>query len=365
MSPWSREGQAEDPAPQEVGDRVAVRRIELFNRPSQVARDQSVMLLLAHSFEMLLKATILQQRGRIRDRGEQYTYRFGRCINIAHSELSVLDSADLPMLWAIKQDRNAAAHDTVTFSEDMLWLHVRSGVTIFAKVLSTAFKEALPAVIRSRAIPVSALPPTDARAAIKREMQDLAAMLKPGLRQGEDAKARIRPLLALDGAVTGREEAPTEVELDRAVTAFRQGKEWEEVFPGLATLEIAASPGAGAQEVSLRISKTGEGPAVRLAKPGEETGALLYRKSDPFDEYGITLSEFGAKLGVSQSDGYALTWYIKLKDDPAAYYCRKTKAGNIQFQGLSARALDLARKEIAKSSFSWSKVRAAYKNRTP
>lgn len=339
--------------------------IELFNRPSQVARDQSVMLMLAHSFEMLLKAIIFQKRGTIRDKGEQYTYRFGRCINVAHSELNLLDAADLPMLWAIKQDRNAAAHDTVAFSEDMLWLHVRSGVTIFGRLLSAAFNEDLPDVIPSRVIPVSALPPTDARAAIEREMQDIAAMLKPGLRQGDDAKARIRPLLALDGAVTGREEAPTELELDRAVSAFRQGTTWEAVFPGLATLELAATPGAGAQEVSLRISKAGEGPAVRLAKPGEETGALLYRKSDPFDEYGIRLSDFGAKLEVSQSDGYALTWYLKLKDDPAAYYCRKTKAGNIQFQGLSARALDRARREVAKPSFTWSKVRSAYKSRDP
>lgn len=337
--------------------------IELFNRPSQVARDQSVMLMLAHSFEMLLKAIIFEKRDRIRDKGEQYTYKFGRCINIVHSELKVLDAGDLPMLWAIKQDRNAAAHDTVAFSEDILWLHVRSGVTIFGRLLAAAFKEDLPDVIPSRVIPVSSLPPTDARAAIEREMQDIAAMLKPGLRQGDDAKARIRPLLALDGAVTGREDAPTEVELDRAVKAFRQGGKWEDVFPGLTTLEIATTPGAGAQEVSLRISKAGEGPAVRLAKPGEETGALLYRKSDPFDEYGIKLSEFGSKLGVSQSDGYALTWCMKLKDDSAAYYCRTTKAGNIQFQGLSARALDLARKEIAKPSFQWTKVRMAYKNR--
>jgi hypothetical protein len=108
--------------------------IELFNRPSQVAREQSVMLLLAHSFEMLLKALIFQRRGTIRDKGEQYTYRFGRCINIVHSELNLLDVADLPMLWAIKQDRNAAAHDTFAFSEDMLWLHVRSGVTIFGRL---------------------------------------------------------------------------------------------------------------------------------------------------------------------------------------------------------------------------------------
>jgi hypothetical protein len=226
------------------------------------------MLMLAHAFEMLLKAIIFQKRGTIRDKGEPYTYRFGRCINIVHSDLKLLDGADLPMLWAIKQDRNSTAHDTVAFSEDMLWLHVRSGVTIFGKLLDGAFKEDLPSVIPSRVIPVSGLPPTDACAVIEREMQDIAAMLKPGLRQGEDAKARIRPLLALDGAVTGREEAPTEIELDLAVTAFRQNKRWAEVFPGLATLEIATTPGAGAQEVSLRISKAGEGPAVSAGQAG-------------------------------------------------------------------------------------------------
>ncbi len=115
--------------------------IELFNRPSQLARDQSVMLMVAHSFEMLLKAIIFQKRGTIRDKGDQYTYKFGRCINVAHSELNLLDTADLPMLWAIKQDRNAAAHDTIAFSEDMLWLHVRSAVTIFGKLVSTAFHQ--------------------------------------------------------------------------------------------------------------------------------------------------------------------------------------------------------------------------------
>lgn len=338
--------------------------VELFNRPSDIARDQSVMLLLAYAFEMLLKAVIFQQRGRIHEKGDQYTYKLSRCINIAHSELSVLDAADLPMMWAIKQDRNAAAHDIIAFSEDMLWLHVRSGLTIFGRLLQSAFGEDLPAAIPSRVIPVSALPPTDARAAIEREMQDIAGMLKPGLRQGEDAKARIRPLLALDGAVTGREESPTEVELDRAVTAFRQGQGWETVFPGLATLEITTPPGAGGQEVTLRISRAGVGPAVRLAKPGEEQGALLYRKSDSFDEYGINLSDFGAKLGVSQQDGYALTWYLELKKDPASYYCRKTKAGNIQFQGLSARALDLARKEMAKPGFNWDVARKAYRQRS-
>jgi hypothetical protein len=333
--------------------------VELFNRPSQVARDQSVMLMLAHSFEMLFKAIIFQARGTIRERGEQYTFKLGKCINIVHSELKVLEADDLPIVWAIKQDRNAAAHDSVAFSEDMLWLHVRSAVTIFSKLLEAAFKENLRDVIPSRVIPVSAQPPNDACAVIEREMQDIKEMLKPGLRRADEAKARIRPLLALDGSVDGREVAPTELELDRAVEAFRKGKAWQEVFPGLADLEISAAPGAGAQEISLRISKTGEGPAVRLAKPGEE-GALLFRKSNPWDEYGIKLTDFGKKLGIGTYAGHALAWQLKLKDDPASYFVKTTEAGNIQFQGFSARALELAKTAMATPGFDLAPIVKAY-----
>jgi len=48
---------------------------------------------------------------------------------------------------------------TPSRSEDMLWLHVRSAVTIFGKLLSTAFHQNLPAAIPSRVIPITALPP--------------------------------------------------------------------------------------------------------------------------------------------------------------------------------------------------------------
>lgn len=336
--------------------------VELFNRPSQTARDQAVMLMLAHSFEMLLKAIIFQERGRIRENGEVYTFKFGRCINIVDSELKVLDAEDLPMIWAIKQDRNSAAHDTVAFSEDLLWLHVRSGVTIFSKLLKKAFNEDLNEVIPSRVVPVSALPPTDASAVIAREMQDIAAMLKPGLRRAADARARIRPLLALDGSVTGREDSPTEQELDRAVAAFRTGKDWADVFPGLASLEISPSL-SGGQEVTLRIAKSGEGPPVRLARPGEEAGALLYRKSNPFDEYGISLSSFGSRLGISQYQGHAVIWHLKLKDDSTCYFVRRTDNGNIRFQGLSAKALEVARTAIEKKSFNLPKVVRDYGSR--
>ena len=339
--------------------------MELFNRPSPIARDQAVMLMLAHSFEMLLKAIIFQARGTIRDKGDAYTYKLGRCINIAHSDLKVLEPDHLPIVWAIKQDRNASAHDSVAFSEDMLWLHVRSAVSIFGELLDKAFGEDLKKVITARAVPVNAAPPTDASAVIEREMRDIAEMLGPGLRRADDAKARIRPLLALDGSVTGREEAPMEAELDRAVAAFRKGQAWQTVFPGLASLEITQIPGGSTQEVTLRIAKAGKGPAVRSAKPGEEESALIYRKSSTFDEYSVKLTEFGPKLGLSINEGYALAYHLRLKDDPDCYFLKLTKNGNIQHQGFSAKAFDLGRKEIAKPNFKTNlpKMVATYKNR--
>ncbi len=39
--------------------------VEIFNRPSDVARAHSVLILLHHVFEMLLKAAILRRTGNI------------------------------------------------------------------------------------------------------------------------------------------------------------------------------------------------------------------------------------------------------------------------------------------------------------
>ncbi|MFD1841365.1 DUF3644 domain-containing protein [Paracidovorax cattleyae] len=47
--------------------------IELFNRPAETGRSHGVLILLQHSFEMLLKAMILQSTGSIHAKGEKYT----------------------------------------------------------------------------------------------------------------------------------------------------------------------------------------------------------------------------------------------------------------------------------------------------
>lgn len=272
--------------------------VELFNRPASTARESSVLLLLGHSFEMLLKAAIYQDRGTIQDPGDPTSYGFGRAINIAASDLRIVDDDEVTVLRAIKQDRDAAAHNIVAMSDDLLWLHVRSAVTTFARVLRDTFAADITDIVPARVVPVAALPPSDPVAVVEREMGEIAQLLAPNTRRGEEARARLRPLLALDGSVTGREEVPAEIEIDRAVRSLRAGKDWRAVFPGLASLALSEAPVPGSQEVTLKVSRSDDGVPVRAAAPGES--ALLYRAMDPFQEFNIKLSEFGTKLGLSR-----------------------------------------------------------------
>jgi hypothetical protein len=67
---------------------------------------------------------------------------------------------------------------------------------------------------------------------------------------------------------------------------------------------------------------------------------------DPFQEFNIKLTDFGSRLGLSRQEGSAIVWELNLKGDERAYFVKRTSAGNIIYQGLSARALHLAREAI-------------------
>lgn len=321
--------------------------VELFNRPVATARDHAVLILIAHAFEMLLKAAIYQDRRSIRQPGSDYTHSLEKCVNIALSDLGLLSDDDVPILMALKQDRDAAAHDNIAMSDDLLWIHVRAAVTVFDRLLRDAFDQRLADVLPNRVLPVSASPPTDVGLVIDHEVEHLRRLLAPGRRMTAEARGRLRPLLALDGAASGRQEAPTEHEVTRAETAMREGRGWRTVFPGLAGLELASDPGGDAQQVVLRIGRDPDGVPVRVASGDETDEALVYRDVNVFDKYGIALSSFGERLELSRQQGYAVIYALRLKDDPHCYYVRRTARGGITFQGLSRRALERAREALS------------------
>lgn len=109
--------------------------IELFNRPSPAGREHATVMMAAHAFEMLLKAAIYEERRRVQFSGSDRSFDLGKCVSVAETSLGIIDAGDRVVLLALKEDRDAATHDVISMSDDVLWLHLRSAVTIFRKAL--------------------------------------------------------------------------------------------------------------------------------------------------------------------------------------------------------------------------------------
>jgi hypothetical protein len=65
---------------------------------------------------------------------------------------------------------------------------------------------------------------------------------------------------------------------------------------------------------------------------------------------------------LNQHQGQAIIEHLRLKHDDRAYFVRRTRNGNIHFQGLSARALELAKRALA-DGLGVDEVTAAYNGR--
>jgi hypothetical protein len=321
--------------------------IELFNRPSPSGREHATVMMTAHAFEMLLKAAIYEQRGKVKFSGSDRSFDLGKCTAVAETSLGIIDAGDRVVLLALKEDRDAATHDVISMSDDVLWLHLRSAVTIFRKVLLGLTGQDLTDVMPGRVLPVSASPPTDVGLVVGKEIEQIAALLRPGLRRTAEARARMIPLMSLDRAARGETEPPSEVEVNRALKAVRETGDWTAVFPGVGGLQLVGGPRPSdqVQEISLKIDpKRGE-LAVRLAQGGED--ALAYREVDTFDRYSIKLGAFGGKLGLTRHQGLAVIHALGLRSDAKCYREKLTANGHVQFQGLSNVALERAKRALS------------------
>lgn len=320
--------------------------IELFNRPSPTGREHATVMLAAHAFEMLLKGAIYEQRKKVKFSGSDRSFDLGKYVTVAETSLGVIDGGDRVVLLALKDDRDAATHDVILMSDDVLWLHLRSAVTIFRKVPLSLTGQDLTDVMPGRVLPVSATPPTEVGLVVGKEAEQIAELLRPGKRRNAEARARLLPLMSLDRAARGETEPPTEAEINRTLRELKESSDWTSAFPGVVGLQLVGSPRPSeqVQEISLRIDpKRGEVP-VRLARDGEEAAA--YREVDTFDRYSLKLSKLGEKLGLTRHQAYAVVHHLGLKSDPACYRCKKTAKGNIAWQGLSNLALDRVRKAL-------------------
>jgi hypothetical protein len=184
---------------------------------------------------MLLKASLLHRGGKIREPRAKQTIGFDACVRKALSDGSMkfLTREQALTLQSINSLRDAAQHHLVDLSEQHLYLHAQSAVTLFRDLLKTVFNRDLTSDLPERVLPVSTTPPADIATLFDTEIDHIKTLLRPKSRRRVEAYARLRGLAILEGAIQGERIQPGSGDLNKLAQKIQGGESWDKFFPGV------------------------------------------------------------------------------------------------------------------------------------
>jgi len=322
--------------------------VELFNRPHDRGRVSSTLIMLDHSFEMLMKAAILHRGGPIREKRAKETIGFDKCVrrSLSDGKIRYLSEEQALVLQAINGLRDAAQHHLLDISEGQLYIHVQSGVTLFRDLLKSVFQHQLSTYLPTRVIPVSTSPPTDLATLFESEVAEVQKLLKPGRRRRLQALARLRPLAILDAAIKGEKGQPSDAELRRLSHEVAEGRPWTGLFRGAAAVEIAAD-GTG-PSLSLRLWKK-EGIPIQLVAEGTPSASVVaVKRVDELSFYSLGAKQLAEKVGLTMPKAIAVVDHLDLRKDQECY--KEFKIGKNVFKRYSPKAIDVIKEALKKES---------------
>jgi len=287
-----------------------------FNSYDDEGRICSVLLHLQHSCEMLLKAVLVQNRVKVFDDKSGKSIGFDRALNLCRQGhgLTEIEAGTMRMIDAL---RGAEQHWFTIIEEDVLYLHTRALVTVFDAYLKRALDLDLSSRIPARVLPVSTKPPGDFDFLVDREYKLIAELLMPGKRKRDEARGRIRALLAMEG-LAADEVQISEKDINRIERAVKAGSALEEVFPRLNT--IASTFEGEGPAVTVHFSKK-EGAAVRFVAGDDPHGAAAVREVDLQKKFYMGAMELAKVLKLKAPRALALRRCLNIDEDPS---CRHT-----------------------------------------
>src|ERR1039457_7004843 len=313
--------------------------VEVFNRPWDRGRVEAVLIHLDHSFELLLKAAILQKGGRIRERGEPMTIGFDRCVRVGLSDAKVqlLAHEDAVILRSINTLRDAAQHHLVDLAEQHLYIHAQAGLTLFRSIMHSVFERDLALELPARVLPISTTPPVDLATLFDTEVQEVRKLLEPGKRQRLEAMAKLRGLAIVNGAIAGTTALPSPADLYGLSKAVAGGKQWNDLFPGVATVSLTVTGGTGPQ-IGLRITKK-DGIPVHIVRDEAASGTpvIAVKRVDELGFYNLGRDDLADKVGLNKMMTTAMIWHLQLQGD--ADYHKEIQIGSQRFQRYSPKAI--------------------------
>lgn len=288
------------------------RAVTAFNSCDDDARVTTILLHTQHAAEMLLKAILVQKKARVFDPGKQTSIGFEKCVKLA-TQYARLTAGEAGLLRAIDAFRDAEQHWMIVLPEEILFLHVRGFVTLFDELLKRALGDALAAHLPARVLPISTQPPVGFDILVDREYNQIRDLLAPGKRQRDEARGRIRALLAMESHAA-EEVDMSEADIDRVEKAIRSGTLRAVVFPRLGGLSVQTS-GDG-PFVQVRFTKTEDGAPVRFIAADDPTEAAAVREVDLQRRFYISPARLAELLKISTHQSHRLRQKMGVDSDP-------------------------------------------------
>jgi hypothetical protein len=204
------------------------------------------------------------------DPNKRTSISFEKCVNLA-TQRAKLTQEEAGLLRAVDALRDAEQHWLIIVPEDVLYLHARGFITTFDDLLKRTLDDTLADHLPSRVLPISTQPPIGFNLLVDREFKQVRELLRPGKRQRDEARGRIRTLLAMESHVAPEVDI-SEADIDGVETAIRSNKSRGDVFPRLGNLDTQIS-GTGATVRVHFPKKAGEGAPVRFIAADDPTEA--------------------------------------------------------------------------------------------
>lgn len=273
--------------------------VELFNRPSEQCRQTASLIFLDHSFEMIFKAAILHKNGKIRNKkNDKNTIGFDHCLRMAVSngQTKFLTEEQAIVAQAINGLRDAAQHYLLSISEQQLYVHMQSGVTLFSDILSSVFNMKLTDYMPQRVLPIATLAPLDIDTLFRFETIEIKKLLLPKSRKGQEAFSRLRPLCILDAVLKGEKNTqPSEKEISAVADKIKNGESWNDIFKGVSAISIN-KVGDG-PSISLKISKKAD-VEIQLVKDDPNAAVVAVKRVNELDYYNLGLKQLVTNIKV-------------------------------------------------------------------
>ncbi|MFJ8550914.1 hypothetical protein [Streptomyces sp. NPDC093676] len=285
-----------------------------FNSVDDEGRTTAVLLSLQHSFEMLLKAALVHNDVQVFDKNLGRSIGFEKCLQLSRQEQNIkITDPEAGTLRAIDALRDDEQHWFNSVSEPILFVHARAGVTLFDDLLNRVFGERLADSLPLRVLPISTEPPMGLEILIDQEFTQIQDLLQPGRRARNEARAKIRTLLAIEGHAS-EESLVSERDVDRVEKGMSQGKSRDAVFPALAQISTEFS-GEG-PTLTVRFDK--KGPPVKFADGTSDAAAI--REVDLQKKFHWSATELAKKLGISPPKALTLRQHLGIDEDPKCFY---------------------------------------------